>query len=245
MAFSQQLDLPVSTSCSITGSESFWVDLSLSFLVYKSGNIFFLSSILWASIQLPFNWSAAWLLGGVSFKTTPGELLRTHQWEGAWEEHEKEQWVWTMRSTQLCHTHSKGTASLQCSPSLCSARLSFLLTLLYWASQCWFLCILSSRKTQVWFSNGSLKNLPLTGLKVRMTHLICFPLWGAVIEHIAQLLFSPPRSANNLKYWTCGLYAAPAGQWTAAGRTSRAQSPGQPHSASGALRMGESLTLVF
>lgn len=27
----------------------------------------------------------------------------------------------------------------------------------------------------------------------------------------------------------------PAGQWTAAGRTSRAQSPGQPHSASGAL----------
>lgn len=129
---------------------------------------------------------------GVSFKTTPGELLRTHRWEGAWEgamslDHEKR----TALSYTQCHTHCKRIASLQCSPSLGSAGLSFLLTLLYWASQRWFLCILSSRKTQVWFSNGSLKNLPLTWLKVRMTHLICFPLWGAVIEHIAQLLFSP------------------------------------------------------
>lgn len=62
--------------------KSSWAGLSLSFLVYKNLLKWKLkkkSSILWASIQLPFNLSAAWLLGWVSFKTTPGELLQTHQ----------------------------------------------------------------------------------------------------------------------------------------------------------------------
>lgn len=169
--------------------ESSWAGLSHSFLVYK--NLLKWKLVFCLFYLLSYEHPPSCLSIGQLHDCLGGPLLRQLQESSFGHTN-----VWTMRSTQLYHTHNKGTASLQCSPSLCSTGLLPLNSPLL-SIQRWFLCILSSRKTQVWFSNGSLKNLPLTWLKVRMTHLICFPLWDAVIEHTdSTAIILPPMTSN-------------------------------------------------